>query len=141
MAHGLLQHKVNERKLKWQVDSAGTSGYHEGQLPDARAVACMHKHGIDITYQRARPIFKEDLEEFDLIYVMDRANWADVIDIARTEEQKNKVKLIMSLVYPQKPIDVPDPYYGGDKGFDNVYKMLDEATDAIIEQYAVNMTK
>jgi protein-tyrosine phosphatase len=95
----------------------------------------MKKHGIDITYQRSRPISRDDLREFDLIYVMDKANLADVLSMARTEEEQNKVKLIMSLVYEQKPIDVPDPYYGGDKGFENVYKMLDEATDVIIEKY------
>ncbi len=137
MAHGLLQYKVNERKLGWVVDSAGTSGYHEGQLPDARAIACMKKHGIDITYQQSRPIVKEDLKEFDLIYVMDKANLGDVMAMAETEEEQRRIALIMSLVYEQKPIDVPDPYYGGDKGFENVYKMLDEATDEIIERYAV----
>jgi len=137
MAHGLLQHKVNERKLNWQIDSAGTSGYHEGQLPDGRAIACMKKHGIDITYQQSRPIVVEDLGEFDLIYVMDKANLADVMAMAETEVQQERVALFMSLIYEQKPIDVPDPYYGGDKGFENVYKMLDEATDAIIEKYAL----
>ena len=137
MAHGLLQHKVNERKLNWQVDSAGTSGYHEGQLPDSRAIACMKKHGIDITCQQSRPIVQEDLKEFDLIYVMDKVNLADVLAMAESEEEQRRVALIMSLIYEQKPIDVPDPYYGGDKGFENVYKMLDEATDVIIEKYGV----
>src|SRR5580700_1857216 len=84
MAHGLLQYKVEAHKLNWQIDSAGTSGYHEGQLPDGRAIACMKKHGIDITYQQSRPILIDDLDEFDLIYVMDKANLADVMEMART---------------------------------------------------------
>jgi protein-tyrosine phosphatase len=129
--------KVEARKLKWRIDSAGTSGYHEGQLPDSRAIACMKKHGIDITYQQSRPIVQSDLKEFDLIYVMDKANLADVLSMTETEEEQRKIALIMSLIYEQKPVDVPDPYYGGDKGFENVYKMLDEATDAIIEKYGI----
>ena len=72
MAHGLLQHKVQKLGLKWMVDSAGTSDWHQGELPDARAIACMKRHGIDITYQRSRPVIDEDLEDFDLIYVMDK---------------------------------------------------------------------
>src|SRR6202041_2830083 len=84
MAHGLLQHKVKVRRLDWEVDSAGTSGYHEGQLPDARAIACMKRHGIDITYQQSRPIDGEDITYFDLIYVMDKANLHDVLAMAKT---------------------------------------------------------
>jgi protein-tyrosine phosphatase len=142
MAHGLMQHKidnhpVNGRPLKWEVDSAGTSNWHEGSPPDARSISCMNRHGIDISNQTSRPVLLEDLEEFDLIFVMDKANLADVMTMANTEEQQNKVKLIMSMVYEQTPIDVPDPYFGvGDKGFENVYKMLDEATDKIMEKYA-----
>lgn len=136
MAHGLLQHKVEKLGLKWEVDSAGTSGYHEGEQPDKRAIACMRKHGIDITYQHSRPIIRQDLDEFDLIYVMDKANLADVTEMAVSEEQLHKIALIMSMVYAPQSIDVPDPYYGGDRGFENVYKMLDEATDKIIEKYA-----
>lgn len=101
MAHGLLQHKVEARKLKWRIDSAGTSGYHEGQLPDSRAIACMKKHGIDITYQQSRPIVQSDLKEFDLIYVMDKANLADVLSMTETEEEQRKIALIMSLIYEQ----------------------------------------
>ncbi len=136
MAHGLLHHKVQQLGLKWSVDSAGTSDWHRGELPDARAIACMKRHGIDITYQHSRPIIRDDFKEFDLIYVMDKANLRDVLDMANSEEDQHKVALVMSMVYEKDAIDVPDPYFGtGDKGFENVYKMLDEATDAIIEKY------
>src|SRR4051812_42209338 len=136
MAHGLLLHKVQQLGLNWQIDSAGTSNYHEGQLPDSRAIACMKRHGIDITYQTSRPVIKDDLGEYDVIYVMDQANLRDVLEMTGTEEEQNKVALVMSMVYEQSPIDVPDPYFGvGDKGFENVYTMLDEATDKIIEKY------
>ena len=135
MAHGLLQHKVQQQKRDWEVDSAGTSGYHEGQLPDPRSIACMKGHGIDITYQQSRLITYDDLKEFELVYVMDANNYKDVCNMARTEEQVSKIRMIMSEVNPDVETDVPDPYYGGDKGFENVYKMLDIATDKILERY------
>jgi protein-tyrosine phosphatase len=136
MAHGLLEYKAKALGLNWQIDSAGTSGWHRGDLPDARAVACMKKHGIDITYQSSRPIIPADLQEYDLVYVMDRSNQINVLEIAKTEEEQHKVALIMSMVNEHEPADVPDPYFGtGDKGFETVYKMLDEATNKIIAKY------
>ncbi len=136
IAHGLLQHKVNERNLNWEIDSAGTSRYHTGALPDPRSVACMKHHGIDITYQRSRPITNSDLDYFDLIYVMDKENLADVLQMAVTPVQRNKVSLIMSLVSGQKPAEVPDPYYDQTQnGFEYVYNMLDNATNKLLEKY------
>ena len=136
MAHGLLEYKTKALGLNWLIDSAGTSSWHRGDQPDARAVACMKKHGIDITYQSSRPIIPDDLQEYDLIYVMDRSNQTNVLEIAKTEEEQHKVALVMSMVNEHEPADVPDPYFGtGDKGFETVYKMLDEATDKIIAKY------
>lgn len=138
MAHGLLQHKVEKANLNWEVDSAGTSDWHKGELPDHRAMACMKRHGIDISYQHSRPFVRADFDRFDLIYVMDKANLSDVMQMTRTDEERYKVKLMMSLVYEETPIDVPDPYFGKeDQGFENVYKMLDEATDNLLEQQGV----
>src|ERR1700760_2459812 len=82
MAHGLLQHKAEALKLDWEIDSAGTSDWHRGELPDERAIACMKKHGIDITYQRSRPFIRDDFREFDLIYVMDKSNYKNVTTLA-----------------------------------------------------------
>lgn len=136
MAHGILQHKVTALNLDWEIDSAGTSNWHQGELPDARAVDCMHKHGIDITYQRSRPIVHEDLQEYDLIYAMDKTNYVNIVSMARNEEQVHKVKMILDEIYPGQGKEVPDPYYGGDMGFEKVYKMLDTATDKILEKYS-----
>lgn len=139
MAHGLLEYKAKKLGLDWQVDSAGTSDYHRGQQPDARSIACMKRHGIDIANQTSRPVIKDDLTDYDLIYVMDRANLSDVTGMTTDENELNKIVLVMNMVYEQNPIDVPDPYFGvGDKGFENVYTMLDEATDKIIEKYRVS---
>ena len=136
MAHGLLQHKVQELKLDWEIDSAGTSGYHKGELPDRRAIACMKHHGIDITYQKSRPITHEDLRYYDQVFVMDESNLNDVMLITKTNTDIAKVSMIMSLIDGEYPRNVPDPYFGpGDKGFERVYLMLDKATDKLIEKY------
>jgi len=135
MAHGLLQHKIEQLGLNWQVDSAGTSSYHKGELPDSRAISCMKKHGIDITFQHSRPVAKDDFAAFDVIYCMDKNNYWDVRALAENETDENKVLLILNEVTPDLDESVPDPYYGSGDGFEHVYKMLDEATDKIIEKY------
>jgi len=136
MAHGLLQHKISALKLGWEIDSAGTSSYHKGELPDSRAIACMKRHGIDITYQRSRPITLADLRYYDLVFVMDRSNLSDVNEMAGTQDELEKISLIMGLCDKQKQEDVPDPWYGpGEQGFERVYEMLDRATDCLIEKY------
>lgn len=135
LAHGILQHKVETKGLDAKVDSAGTNGYHDGELPDSRSMEIALINGIDISYQRSRQIKRNDLEYFDLIYVMDASNYNNVLRLANNEMEINKIKMIMNEVEPGKNINVPDPYYGGDEGFRNVYKMLDLATDKIIEKY------
>jgi protein-tyrosine phosphatase len=138
IAHGILQHKVKLHNLNWEIDSAGTSNYHQGELPDRRAVACMKRHHIDITYQRSRPIVYKDFFYYDLILVMDKQNLRDVQQMAKTNTDKAKIALVMSMAdegYPEE--EVPDPYYSKcDSGFEMVYEMLDKATDALIRKYA-----
>jgi protein-tyrosine phosphatase len=137
MAHGLLQYKATLLKLEWEIDSAGTIGYHEGELPDRRAIACMKRHGIDITYQRSRPVTYNDLHHYDHVFVMDEANLNDVMLIAKTNTELAKVSLIMGMVDESRPLEVPDPYFGpGDKGFEIVYEMLDKATDKLLEKFS-----
>lgn len=136
LAHGLLEQKIAKNNLDWIVDSAGTSGYHEGKLPDSRSIDIAEKHNLDITNQRSRPLITEDLKNFDLIYAMDSSNYQNILRLANTEEEKKKVKLILNEAYPNENKQVPDPYYGGDAGFLNVYNMLDEATDKIINRLA-----
>lgn len=128
LAEGILRSKLNE---EFHVDSAGTGDWHVGQGPDKRSVAVAKKYGIDISMQRARQFQTSDFEDFDLIYVMDESNFKDVIAIAKNENQKSKVKLILGDLENK---NVPDPYYGGDEGFENVYKMLDEVAEQIAKQ-------
>ena len=132
LAEGILRSKIDSSQV--MVDSAGTGGWHAGELPDARSVAVAKKNGLDITDQRARKFKREDLDLFDHIYVMDNSNYRDVLQLASTAQQQQKVKMILNLVFPGENVDVPDPYYGGNQGFDQVYAMLDEACDIIASE-------
>ncbi|MBL7813733.1 MAG: low molecular weight phosphotyrosine protein phosphatase [Saprospiraceae bacterium] len=134
LAEGILKHKVQNLGLDWLVDSAGTGSWHVGELPDRRSIAVAKKYGIDITDQRARHFKPKDLDAFDLILVMDRDNYSDVVRQAKTELQKEKVQLIMNFVYPNSQTIVPDPYY--DNRFELVYELLNEASDALIAHYS-----
>lgn len=132
LAEGILEHKANEIGLNITVDSAGTIAQHKGELPDSRSITTAHEHGIDITNQRSRPLKKKDFEEFDRIYVMDASNYNDVLDLAEDKNQRAKVKMILNESYPGENRGVPDPYFGGDDGFENVYQMLDKACAVIV---------
>jgi protein-tyrosine phosphatase len=129
LAEGLMKSKLNF--TKFTVDSAGTSGGHKGQAPDKRSIAIANKNGIDISQQKSRKLVKEDFKNYDYLYVMDASNYLDVIAMASNEEEIKKVIKILDEVFPNENLDVPDPYYGGSQGFENVYKMLDRATDVI----------
>ncbi|WP_235996494.1 low molecular weight protein-tyrosine-phosphatase [Robertkochia sediminum] len=132
LAEGILKHKAPSGEVF--VDSAGTSNYHIGELPDQRSVATARKYGIDITDQRGRQFKTSDFDAFDLIYAMDQSNYQHLVAMAPDEASRQKVHLILDEVYPGERMDVPDPYYGGDMGFDNVFKMLDQACDRILEK-------
>lgn len=134
LAHGILEGKVKSAGLDITVDSAGTNGYHDGELPDPRSISKANEYNLDITNQQSRQITKRDLKDFDLIYVMDTSNYNNVIALCSTEEEKAKVKMIMNEVEEGKNISIPDPYYGESDGFENVYQMLDLACDKIIEK-------
>lgn len=134
LAEGILQDKIDKNSLAWTVDSAGTGGYHVGQLPDPRSIDIANKNGVDISHQRARKVRSIDFEEFDLIFAMDSYNYQDLLKDAR-EDEKQKIKLLLNELYPSQNRSVPDPYYGGDEGFKNVYEMIDSACECIIKKY------
>ena len=134
MAEGIMRNLIESKKLNAMVDSAGTIEFHQGELPDKRAQDKALQHGIDITKQRARPFEYQDFKKFNLIYVMDEDNFSDILSRARSQEDIQKVKMIMNEVYPDQNIDVPDPYYEGDKGFENVFQMLFKACNCIAEK-------
>ena len=129
LAEGILKSKLPNNKFI--VDSAGTAHYHIGSPPDKRAIDVAKKYGLDISGLSGRQFGVADFDTFDYIYVMDEYNYNHVVALARHENDKDKVKLILNEIYPNQNYDVPDPYYGGSEGFENVYKMLDEACSTI----------
>ena len=132
LAQGILESKVNADEVF--VDSAGTAAYHVGNLPDERSIAVGQKYGINLRYQRARKFTREDFKNFDVIYAMDSSNFQNILMLASSKEEEYKVKMILNEVNPNGNESVPDPYYGGEQGFENVYQMLDEACDIIVKK-------
>lgn len=131
LAEGIMKQKIREADLDWTVDSAGTGHWHAGQLPDRRSIVTAGQHGIDITDQRARQFQVADFERFDKIFVMDPQNLRDVLRLARTEEHRAKVALILDQLHPGEQRAVPDPYYDDD-GFEEVFQMLDRACEVFV---------
>ena len=124
LAEGIMRSKLPN--THFFIDSAGTSGFHSGNAPDPRSIEVAQKNGLDISQQKSRSFRAYDLEEFDIIFVMDKSNYRDVIRHVQNEDERQKVKLILN--YPSsKTVEVPDPYYGGKNGFDHVYNLLEEA--------------
>ena len=131
LAEGILKSKAKNL----EVDSAGTAGYHIGKQPDIRSIDIAKKHNIDLTSQRARQFSTRDFDNFDKIYVMDNDNYSKIISLARNQEDMDKVDLILNEIYPKEYKSVPDPYYGGDEGFQNIYNLLETSCEVIAKKY------
>ncbi|MCC7453707.1 MAG: low molecular weight phosphotyrosine protein phosphatase [Crocinitomix sp.] len=134
IAEGILRHKAAERGLAIEVDSAGTSSFHAGNPPDLRMMITARKNGIDITDLRSRLFVKEDFQNFDLIFAMDQSNERNILSLAENDEDRQKVKLILNEIDPTSNSQVPDPYYGGDHGFQVVIDLLDKAIDKFLNR-------
>lgn len=133
LAHGILESKAPK---DWYIDSAGTSGWHEGERPDTRSIITAKGRGLNIDQQRSRPFLAEDFERFDVIFAMDSSNYTNITRLAPDEASKAKVRLIMNEAYPGENRQVPDPYTGGQRGFEDVYDMLDLAIEKFLEQHS-----
>ncbi|HEY1040499.1 MAG TPA: low molecular weight protein-tyrosine-phosphatase [Bacteroidia bacterium] len=134
VAEGVLRHIANEKGVKVTVDSAGTANYHVGESPDKRSVANAKKNGVDISMLRGRQFGTKDFEEFDHIYVMDQSNLTNVLALAKTEEHRKKVDLLLNTIHPNKNMPVPDPYYGTEKDFDKVFELVHQACNELTER-------
>ena len=130
LAEGIMRNKVNQKKIDWIVDSAGTASWHTGNKPDARSVEVADQHGIDISLQKARQFHPSDFQNFDLIYAMDSENYLDIKAMASGYEEIQKIGLILNNLYPGENRSVPDPYYNNK--FEQVFQLLDQACDEII---------
>jgi len=132
-AQGVFEARLHARGLRqlYQIDSAGTGGYHAGEPPDRRATAAARKRGYDLSQQRARAVRDSDFVEFDLILAMDKSNLENLLARAPAGA-RDRVQLFMSAT-PDLQQEVPDPYFGGDDGFERVLDMLESAADAWLD--------
>ena len=132
LAEGLLASKLPAGRFI--VDSAGTGHWHVGKQPDQRSIAIAQKNGLDISSQKGRLFDVSDFDKFDYIYVMDSSNYDDIMRLAKNDEQRNKVRLILDELFPGEKVDVPDPYFGLQNGFETVYRMLDQTCEIIAKK-------
>jgi protein-tyrosine phosphatase len=135
LAEGILQHKAQQEGLSWTIDSAGTNGYHVGEQPHPLSQKVALLNGIDISKQRARRFTAADFNRFDKIYAMAEDVVEEMQRIARKDFDATKVDLLMNELYPGKNMDVPDPWYGTEPGYHEVFAMIDKACDKIVGKY------
>ncbi|HEV7331754.1 MAG TPA: low molecular weight protein-tyrosine-phosphatase [Flavisolibacter sp.] len=136
LAEGVLKHKAREAGLDWTVESAGTNGYHIGEAPHHLSQKVARLNGIDICEQRARRFVKADFDRYDKIYAMAEDVMDDIRRIAIEKYDAAKVDLFLNELYPGKNASVPDPWYGTEPGYHEVYKLINETCEAIIRKYA-----
>ncbi len=129
LAEGIMQHLAAKQGFNWQVDSAGTGGWHVGEGPDRRSVRVAREHGIDISKQVCRQFSKSDFELFDHIFVMDKYNLSDVQAMAPHALAAAKVKLLLGTK------EVPDPYYANEM-FEPVFKLIEDGCEELIRVLA-----
>ena len=138
LAEAILRDKTEKGGVVVFIDSAGTSNYHIGEHPDKRTIQNAQKHDIDVSQLKARQFTVKDFDEFDHIFVMDSSNYSDVVALARNNNDKKKVEMILNRVYPGSNMSVPDPYFGGEQGFENVFILLDKACEIITQALQSN---
>ncbi|KAK4396753.1 putative low molecular weight protein-tyrosine-phosphatase [Sesamum angolense] len=141
-AEGVFRHLVKQNNLdsKFYIDSAGTINYHEGNQADPRMRAASKKRGIEIT-SISRPIRPSDFRDFDLILAMDRQNREDILGAFERWRHRetlpadaaNKVRLMCSYCKKHSETEVPDPYYGGQQGFEKVLDLLEDGCQSLLE--------
>ena len=135
LAEGILQQKANAAGLQWKIDSAGTNGYHVGEAPHHLSQKVARKNGVDISSQLARKFSADDFEKFDKIYVMAADVLHDVKQISGHAFKPEKISFFLDAMYPGENRDVPDPWYGDDDGYDEVYEMINATCTKMIEQF------
>ncbi|HEC73389.1 MAG TPA: low molecular weight phosphotyrosine protein phosphatase, partial [Methylophaga aminisulfidivorans] len=133
-AEGVFTHMVEQAGIRdrFVIDSAGTHAYHVGEQADTRAQQTAKQRGIDLSYIRARKFSTSDFEEFDFIFAMDTSNYEILINACPTEHQ-HKVKMFLDYAPEREEDDVPDPYYGGQNGFNHVFDLVTDASKGFLQ--------
>jgi len=137
LAEGILQHKAWQAGLQWSVESAGTGNWHIGEPPHHLSTKVAKLNGVDISKQRARQFVKEDFLNYDFIYVMDSSNFNDVKRMSGKLFDETKIDLLLNTLHPGENRSVPDPWFGEEDGYDEVFTMLDKACEQIIQKHEV----
>ncbi len=135
LAEGILQNKVIKAGLNWQVDSAGTNHYQTGCPPHQFSLRVARLHNIDLCKQQCRQFTRQDMIDFDKIYVMDSMNYQDVKHISASAWDAKKVDLLLNELYPFENRNVPDPFGNGENAFHNIYQLIDEACTMVVKKY------
>lgn len=138
LAEGILQRKADEAGLDWTVESAGTNGYHTGEAPHPLSLKVARLNGLNIGKQRSRKFTPADFGNYDKIYALAGDVLQDIKYLARDRYDADKADLLMNELCPGKNLEVPDPYYGNEDGYHEVYKMMDEVCEAIIGKYGTD---
>ena len=141
LAEGILQHKAKQAGLNWIVDSAGTNGYHTGEAPHHLSQKVARLNGIDISRQVSRRFVKEDIDRYDLILAMADDVMSDIKKTCREKFDAGKIRLFLNEHYPGEDRNVPDPWYGEEDGYHDVYTIISHACDAIIKKYRSSYIK
>ena len=137
MAEGMFRHAIKQAGLENQVqiDSAGTHSYHIGSPPDTRAQQASKKRGVDISGLRSRLVSDKDFAEYGYILIMDGANHDNLIRRAPSQHH-GKIRRLLSFSRKYPNLDVPDPYYGGDQGFEENLEMIQDAVQNLVREIA-----
>lgn len=135
LAEGILRKHAERSGLEWIVDSAGTNGLHDGEPPHRLSQKVAAMNGIDISRQRSRRFRPSDMEDFDLILSMEPEVTRWIGRISGSRFDSSKVKLFMDIARPGEGLEVPDPWYGGESGYHEVYRLLDEGCALLVRQY------
>ncbi|MCC6371563.1 MAG: low molecular weight phosphotyrosine protein phosphatase [Bacteroidia bacterium] len=134
LAEGILLHLKEKQHLPFEIDSAGTAGYHIGEAPDPRTIANARKNGVDLSALRARQFQASDFDKFDWIFTMDKSNYNNLLKLTSNKEQQQKLKLFLEFATGQNGAEVPDPYYGNEKDFEKVFQLVYSASLQLCEK-------
>lgn len=135
LAEGILQHKAQLAGLNWTVDSAGTNGYHNGEAPHPLSQKVARINGIDISHQRSRMFTAEDMNRYDKIFAMAKDVRSEIKRIAGKHWKPEKVELILNVLEPGTNLDVPDPWYGPEDEYHEVFELLEKACQSLITNH------
>jgi protein-tyrosine phosphatase len=137
LAEGILQDKAFKAGLTWSIESAGTNSYHTGEPPHPLSQKVAALNGIDISKQRARRFTAEDFAVYDKIYALAEDVMNEIKRISGKKFEHSKIDLLLNELFPGKNMDVPDPWYGPEPGYHEVFTLIDKACDKIIEKYGI----